>query len=85
MKRFRKCVHAVMFLLRTKKKVKQKQIRFKRTLKLSHNLLRMIDKLVNKYYTNILKEPLLTYERILSYKIKHKNYNASQNIVLNIV
>lgn len=45
----------------------------------------MIDKLVNKYYIDLLKEPLLTYERILSKKINQKSYNANDNIVMNLV
>ena len=50
LKKFRKCVHAVLFIIRIKAKAKLNFHLYFTTLKLAQKLLKMIDKQVNKYY-----------------------------------
>ena len=68
-----------------KKKTLASATRWEKTQRLSENLLKMIDKQVNKYYTDILRQPMLTLERILNKKLNDKSYNPSEHIVLNIL
>lgn len=83
--KFRKCVNAVLFIIKIKAKAKSNYNLYSLTLKLSHKLLKMIDKQVNKYYADILKEPFLDYEKILSKKLNSKKYDYSEDIISNIM
>ena len=54
-------------------------------MKLSDSLLEIVDKMIYKYYANIIKIPLLVFSDNLKLKAHKPNADLSYNVVNNIL